>query len=164
MEQDGRDKYLKCHQKIAKERVLSGLSKKCSFLVRVPSTPPTFLKRSLSLAGPPLAVRPSCAPGSQTSAHPVSPRHHASCAETRGIRRPARLGAFRFPARAHLRPPWLERAFCRGTLPPAFRASDKPIAIACLRFVITFPEPPDFNLPLFISWSALPTMIDAFSP
>src|ERR1019366_1238644 len=51
----------------------------------------------------------------------------------------------------------------RGTLPPAPRASDKPMAIACLRLVTVFPEPPDFNSPLFISWSALPTFSEGLA-
>ncbi|MGH8231508.1 MAG: hypothetical protein ACRESY_06785 [Steroidobacteraceae bacterium] len=39
----------------------------------------------------------------------------------------------------------------RGTRAPARRASDRPIAIACLRLVTFLPEPPLRNLPCFIS-------------
>jgi hypothetical protein len=38
-------------------------------------------------------------------------------------------------------------AFLRGTFFPAARASDKPIAIACLRLVTFFPERPLRNVP-----------------
>ena len=44
----------------------------------------------------------------------------------------------------------LPAVFFEGTLPPAFRASERPIAIACLRLVTFFPEP-ERNLPRFIS-------------
>ena len=39
----------------------------------------------------------------------------------------------------------------RGTLLPARRASDKPIAIACLRLLTRLPERPLRSLPRFIS-------------
>jgi hypothetical protein len=38
-----------------------------------------------------------------------------------------------------------------GTLPPSARASERPIAIACLRFVTFLPERPERNVPSFIS-------------
>src|SRR5262249_28089930 len=51
-----------------------------------------------------------------------------------------------------------------GTLPPARRASDKPIAMACLRLVTFFP---DFSLrrfPSLRSFLALWTFFSAFAP
>src|SRR4029453_10434098 len=45
--------------------------------------------------------------------------------------------------------------FVRGTFPPARRASDSPIAIACFRLVTFFPERPLFKVPLFCSRIAL---------
>ncbi len=44
---------------------------------------------------------------------------------------------------------FLDAAFL-GALAPSFLASERPIAIACLRLVTFLPEP-DFNVPLFIS-------------
>ena len=41
-----------------------------------------------------------------------------------------------------------------GNLPPARRASDTPIAMACLRLVTFFPEPPERSVPCFISLSS----------
>jgi len=51
-----------------------------------------------------------------------------------------------------------------GTLAPELRASESPIAIACLRLVTFLPERPDLSLPRFIScivfltfrWEAAP--------
>ena len=43
--------------------------------------------------------------------------------------------------------------FFAGTFAPLSRASDKPIAIACLRLVTVLPLRPDFSLPRFISCS-----------
>jgi hypothetical protein len=51
-----------------------------------------------------------------------------------------------------------------GTLPPAARASDSPIAIACLRLVTFLPELPLFNVPAFISFITFSTFSDAFLP
>lgn len=51
-----------------------------------------------------------------------------------------------------------------GTLPPSRRASDRPMAIACLRVLTVFPEPPLFNVPRFILCTALLTLLDAFRP
>lgn len=50
----------------------------------------------------------------------------------------------------------------RGTLAPARRASDNPIAMACLRLVTLLPERPSRNSPCFISCIALPTFSLAF--
>ncbi|RYE25975.1 MAG: hypothetical protein EOP51_02080, partial [Sphingobacteriales bacterium] len=50
-----------------------------------------------------------------------------------------------------------------GTLAPASRASDKPIAIACLRLVTFLPERPDFSVPSFISSITLCTFFCALS-
>jgi hypothetical protein len=41
-----------------------------------------------------------------------------------------------------------------GTLAPAARASDNPIAIACLRLVTLRPERPLFNVPAFFFFKA----------
>jgi hypothetical protein len=51
-----------------------------------------------------------------------------------------------------------------GTLPPARRASESPIAIACLRLVTFFPERPLFSVPALRSFIAFPTFSDAFLP
>jgi hypothetical protein len=51
-----------------------------------------------------------------------------------------------------------------GTLPPSSRASDRPIAIACLGFVTFLPEPPERSVPCFISCIAFSTFSDAFFP
>ncbi len=42
-----------------------------------------------------------------------------------------------------------------GTFAPALRASDRPIAIACLRLFTFAPDRPLRNFPRFISWRAL---------
>ena len=55
-------------------------------------------------------------------------------------------------------------AFLRGTFPPARRASDSPIAIACFRLVTFFPERPLLNVPLLRSRIALLTFWEAFLP
>jgi hypothetical protein len=57
-----------------------------------------------------------------------------------------------------------EDFFGGGTLPPAARASDNPIAIACLRLVTFLPEPPLFNVPALSSFIAFSTFSDAFLP
>jgi len=57
-----------------------------------------------------------------------------------------------------------EDDFGRGTLPPAFRASDKPIAMACLRLVTFLPLRPLFSLPCFISCIARSTLLCALRP
>jgi hypothetical protein len=57
-----------------------------------------------------------------------------------------------------------EDFFGGGTLPPSRLASDRPMAMACLRLVTFFPEPPLFNLPRFISWMFSSTLSDAFLP
>jgi len=53
-----------------------------------------------------------------------------------------------------------------GTLAPFLRASESPIAIACLRLVTRPPCPdfPLFNVPLFRRRMALSTDLDAASP
>lgn len=50
-----------------------------------------------------------------------------------------------------------------GTLPPSFRASDKPIAIACFLLVTFWPEP-DFSVPRLRSCIAFSTFSLAFAP
>ena len=54
--------------------------------------------------------------------------------------------------------------FFAGTLPPARRASDNPIAIACLRLFTVFPERPLFNVPRLRSCIAFFTLLAAFFP
>jgi hypothetical protein len=51
--------------------------------------------------------------------------------------------------------------FFDETLAPCFRASDKPIAIACFRLVTVFPDPL-LRVPRFRSCMALSTLADAF--
>ena len=51
-----------------------------------------------------------------------------------------------------------------GTLPPALRASERPIAIACLRLLTFFFERPERSEPLFISDIARSTLLEAFLP
>jgi hypothetical protein len=54
--------------------------------------------------------------------------------------------------------------FFDGTLPPSRRASESPMAMACLRLVTFLPEPPLFNFPRFISCMFSSTFSDAFFP
>lgn len=68
----------------------------------------------------------------------------------------------RHPARNHFLPLFRDRF--RGTLPPARLASDKPIAIACLRLVTFLPDLPDRNVPRFRSCIARFTFRPAFFP
>jgi hypothetical protein len=49
----------------------------------------------------------------------------------------------------------------RGTRAPERRASDRPMAIACLRLVTFRPERPLFNVPRFRSCIAFSTFLDA---
>jgi hypothetical protein len=57
-------------------------------------------------------------------------------------------------------------AFFLGTLAPFFRASESPMAIACLRLftVPPFPPLPDFNVPRFLRRRALSTRLLAAFP
>jgi hypothetical protein len=52
----------------------------------------------------------------------------------------------------------------RGTFAPFLRASDKPIAIACLRLFTVFPLPPDLSVPFLRLRMALATRFDAALP
>ena len=52
--------------------------------------------------------------------------------------------------------------FLRGTLAPAFRASERPIAIACFRLLTFFPELPDLSVPRFILRISRLTAVPAF--
>jgi hypothetical protein len=52
----------------------------------------------------------------------------------------------------------------RGTFAPFFRASDRPIAIACLRLFTVRPLLPDLSVPLFRRRIALSTRFDAALP
>ena len=54
-----------------------------------------------------------------------------------------------------------EAPFLEGTFSPDFLASDKPIAIACLREVTVLPLRPLFNCPCFSSRIALSTFLPA---
>lgn len=58
-----------------------------------------------------------------------------------------------------LRPPRL-----RGTLAPFFRASDSPMAIACLRLLTVLPLLPDLSVPFLRRRMALATRLDAAFP
>lgn len=51
-----------------------------------------------------------------------------------------------------------------GTFPPSRRASDRPIAIACLRLVTFFPDLPERSCPRFISCVARATLLLALRP
>jgi len=51
-----------------------------------------------------------------------------------------------------------------GTFPPAFLASDNPIAIACLRLLTFFPERPLLSVPALRSCIAFFTLLCAFLP
>jgi len=51
-----------------------------------------------------------------------------------------------------------------GTLPPALRASERPIAMACLRLVTFLPEPPLRNVPCLRSCIAFFTLLCAVPP
>jgi hypothetical protein len=52
----------------------------------------------------------------------------------------------------------------RGTLAPFFRASDKPIAIACFRLFTVFPLRPDLSVPFLRRRIALSTRFEAALP
>jgi hypothetical protein len=54
--------------------------------------------------------------------------------------------------------------FRLGTLPPALRASDRPIAMACLRLFTVLPERPLFRVPRLRSCIAFFTFSPAFFP
>lgn len=57
---------------------------------------------------------------------------------------------------------FLDEDCLRGTFPPAFRASDNPMAIACFLLVTFLPELPLFNVPFFRSCIAFSTFSPAF--
>ena len=52
----------------------------------------------------------------------------------------------------------------RGTFPPSRRASESPIAMACLRLVTRLPERPLFSVPRFRSCIAFSTFSPALRP
>src|SRR5437667_7240330 len=54
--------------------------------------------------------------------------------------------------------------FFLGTFAPALRASDRPIAIACLRLLTVLPDRPLFSVPCLRSCIARFTFADAFLP
>jgi hypothetical protein len=51
-----------------------------------------------------------------------------------------------------------------GTLPPARRASDRPMAMACLRLVTFLPDRPERSVPAFRSCNARFTFRPALLP
>jgi hypothetical protein len=57
--------------------------------------------------------------------------------------------------------PFFARFFFFGTLAPDLRASDNPIAIACLRLLTLRPERPLFNVPFLRFFIARSTLLDA---
>ena len=59
--------------------------------------------------------------------------------------------------------PDFELDFAGGTFPPSRRASDKPMAMACLRLVTFLPDPV-FNVPRFNLCISVPTLSLAFFP
>lgn len=54
--------------------------------------------------------------------------------------------------------------FFLGTFPPSRRASDSPMAMACLRLVTFLPLRPLFSVPCFLSCIARFTLLCAFEP
>src|SRR6202050_2535121 len=56
----------------------------------------------------------------------------------------------------------LLRAVSSGTSAPAARASESPIAIACLRLLTLRPERPLFNVPALRFFIARSTLLEAF--
>jgi hypothetical protein len=61
------------------------------------------------------------------------------------------------------RPPPLRPVRLRGTFAPFLRASDRPIAIACLR-LFTLRPLPERSVPFFLRRIALPTRFEAALP
>ena len=55
----------------------------------------------------------------------------------------------------------LDQDFLAGTFLPSFRASESPMAIACLRLLTFLPLRPDFSLPRFISCISRSTLLPA---
>jgi hypothetical protein len=53
---------------------------------------------------------------------------------------------------------FFDEAFFDGTLPPSRRASESPMAMACLRLVTFLPEPPLFSVPFFRSCIVFSTL------
>jgi hypothetical protein len=76
------------------------------------------------------------------------------------------INALRHPLREKKNnaPRYLLLDFWRGTLAPARRASERPIAIACFRLVTFLPDRPLFKVPLLRSCIALLTFCCAFFP
>jgi hypothetical protein len=75
---------------------------------------------------------------------------------------PAELATYLIVSRQRLdrfRPPGL-----RGTFAPFFRASDRPIAIACFRLFTVLPLLPDLSVPFFLRRIALSTRFEAALP
>jgi len=59
---------------------------------------------------------------------------------------------------------FFDEDFFDGTLPPARRASESPMAMACLRLVTFLPELPLLSVPRFRSCIAFSTLSCAFFP
>jgi len=68
--------------------------------------------------------------------------------------------AYRFVFRFFV--PLLAAPLFFGTFAPAARASESPIAIACLRLLTLRPERPLFNVPALRFFIARPTLAEAF--
>ena len=88
-------------------------------------------------------------------------------ARTRGVDQDERLrDDFRELFRVLFLDELFRDALLRGTFAPFFRASDNPIAIACLRLFTRPPLPPLplFSVPFFLRRIALPTLLLAARP
>jgi hypothetical protein len=59
---------------------------------------------------------------------------------------------------------FFEEDFFDGTFPPARRASERPMAMACFRLFTVLPLDPDLSVPFFRSCIAFSTFSCAFSP
>src|SRR3954469_2833276 len=81
---------------------------------------------------------------------------------------PAEVSKKRGISRYFLRPPVFRLRAppfrLRGTLPPALRASLRPMAMACFRLVTFLPDRPDFSVPRLRSCIARLTLLCAFLP
>jgi len=58
----------------------------------------------------------------------------------------------------------LDEDFFFGTFPPSLRASERPMAMACLRLVTFLPLRPLLSVPFFFSCIARFTLLLAFAP
>jgi low affinity Fe/Cu permease len=79
--------------------------------------------------------------------------------DERDLERPDELERLRDDERL-----FLERELRLGTLPPSRRASESPIAIACLRLFTFLPDRPERSVPCLRSCIAFSTLLEAFLP